>query len=120
MSGTFDLVISKGIPFYKTFRYEKIVDEIQSPHELFETKLYMQFRHTVDNPNVLFEATESDYLVISDPINGEITVSIPKEVIDTFTFKHAVYDILVKRENTDPIKLVGGKVMVNKLVTRGM
>ena len=120
MSDTFNFDIKKGIPFYKTFRYEKIIDEVQSPHELFDAKLCMQLRHTPANPNILFEATEADYLIINDPINGEVTVSIPVEVVNRFNFKHAVYDIIIKKANTDPVRLIGGKVTVEPLVTRGM
>lgn len=119
MSDVLDLTIQKGIPYYKSFQYAVVENDMETPIPINNANLTLKVRHTPGNPNILFEANTSNYLVIIDGSNGEIGLQIPKEIIDTFSFKKAVYDIIIQLPNKDPIKLIGGKFTVEPLVSRG-
>lgn len=112
------LNIEKGLPFYKAFEYNEIVNGIQKPIDITNASVNMQFRHTAGNPNVLFDAIEGEHITISNPKNGEVSILIPAEITKSFNFSSAVFDIILNQENKQPIRLIGGQVKVQPLVTR--
>lgn len=115
---TITLCIQKGLPFYQVFEYKEIVEELESAINITNASVNMQFRHTPANPSVLFNAVEGEHIFLSNPTNGEITISIPAEITKSFNFKYAVFDILLDKENYPPIKLIDGQVKVKPLITR--
>ena len=119
MSDVLDLVVEPGLPFYKTFQYATNDGVTNTPVPLSNAKLTMEVRHSPKNPTVLFKATEEDYLVVSDSINGEFSLNIPEEVVNSFKFNHATYDVVIQLDNQIPDKLIGGLFTVKPLTTRG-
>ena len=107
------------IPLGTTYVYEvTYVDSRNEPIPLSGYKARLQFRDTVDDPFVLYDATTENGRLEFDLDEGIIRLTIP--VTDnTFTWTQAVYDLEVITPVAEQVfRLVKGTVDIDKDVTR--
>ena len=113
---TLNLIIYQGATFRRVIT---LTDDDSNPIVLFGAEARMQIRPSVDSDTVLLELTADDgSAVISDPVNGEITLLVDADTTAALTFTSAVYDLEVQYIDTTVDRLLMGKVKLSKEVTR--
>lgn len=107
------------IPKGTTYIYEiTYVDERNEPINLTGYKARMQFRETLDNPIILYDATTENGKLVLVTADGIIRLTIPVDE-NTFDWTEGVYDCEVILPNTDEVfRLVKGIVTIDFDITR--
>ena len=107
------------IPKGTTYVYEvTYVDERNEPIPLAGYKARLQFRDSVDDPIILYDATTENGRLFLEEYDGIIRLTIPVNE-NVFTWTRAVYDLEVITPTTNHVfRLVKGMVDIDNDVTR--
>lgn len=93
-------------------------EDTEVPVNLMEAEAKMQIRRSQRSEEVLLDLNEGGFIEITDPVNGQVTVNVPPEETQKFTFSSAVYDIEIHFRDKTVIRLVEGRVINSLGVTR--
>ena len=110
-----DLYVPQGSTYIHTFEY---VASDGSAIDLTGYTARMQIRETVDATTTIYEATSAGGEITTTPLEGKVVLTIDATDTSAFTFSTAVYDLELEATDTTVIRLVKGKVKLDKEVTR--
>ena len=118
-SGAHDIVIEQGAAFIRNLVYK---DSNGTPVPIAGWTVTMQIRK-YKRSTVLFADLDNagkGGLSISPGSGGAFALRIPADLTALFNFSIACYDILLTPSgaNPNPVRLLEGKVSLNKAVTR--
>jgi hypothetical protein len=91
--------------------------EYNQPVDLSGVTARMQIRPKVDSDQILDSLTTENNKIVLDNVLKTITVQIDESVTASYSFKSAVYDLEIVKNN-DVIPFLTGTVLLTKEVTR--
>ena len=114
MFDRYDWVVNAGSDSERVFR---VLDSDFQPLSLTGYTAHMQVRPYMSSSKVADElTTENGRIVIED--TGRVRVFLTHEATSQYAFKDGVYDIEIVAGNGDVTRIVGGRIIVRKEVTR--
>ena len=114
MFDRYDWVVNAGSDCERVFR---VLDGDFQPLSLTGYKARMQVRPYVSSSKVADElTTENGRIVIEDV--GRVRVFLTHEATSAYNFDSGVYDLEIVAGNGDVTRIVGGRMIVHKEVTR--
>ena len=112
-----NLRVDQGSDFRHTFLYRE--PDGETPIDLTDFSARAQVRESIWSQTPLYEAsTESSGLLIADPVNGKVVLSIPGSVSEGWLVDQAVYDIEVVDATSKPSRIVQGTIFIDREATR--
>ncbi len=124
-AATYDLYIEQGATFRFTMVYghkDGTVDADGNPnvvpYDLTGCKARMQIRQRRGGEVLVSATTTNGGIVIPDPTNGRLVVTITDEATDSLNVPRAKYDLEVSYPSGDVIRILQGKVTVNPNITQ--
>ncbi len=113
-----DLMIEQGATFRHTLFVKAGKGADAPPVNLTGCKARMQIRSDIDSADVLIElTTENDRITIT-PLDGRIDLRISDEDTAALSFERGVHDVELEYSNGDVSRVVQGKVVLSREVTR--
>lgn len=107
------------VPQGTTYRHEfSYVDEAGAAVDLTNYTARCQFRETLESTTPFFDATTANGKIEITPLTGLIVLEVPHEDSSAFTILKGFYDIEIIAPNSDVIRVVQGRVTVDREVTR--
>lgn len=110
-----DMFIPQGSTYVHTFTY---VDADETAINITDYTARMHIRENVDSSDTIYEASSTTGELVITGIEGEVELTISATDTAGFTFTTAVYDIEIVSPDDEVIRLVKGKVKLDKEVTR--
>lgn len=102
---------------YTTYTSGGVI-EYNEPVDLSTYTARMQIREKIDTA-VLYELTTENGGILLDSTNFTITITIPANVTETFTFKKAVYSLeLINSTNDNVLTFIQGNISLYNEITR--
>lgn len=114
-AGKYDTVIEQGATFKRTITWK---DSAGNPVNVTGYTGRMQIRATVDSPTIIHTLTVANGQITLGGAAGTVTLNIPDETTATFTFTDAVYDLELESGTGDVTRLLEGRLVLSKEVTR--
>lgn len=119
MSAKKDFTIKQGSTFrHHLYVKQKIDKNTFTPVNLTGCVPRMQIRPSIGSSVVILDLKVNNFISITDPQEGKITIEIPPNETQILDFNYGVYDIEILFENGDVIRFLEGKVRLSPEVTR--
>jgi hypothetical protein len=112
--GVYDFTVYQGATFTRTFVWTTDGD----PVDLTGRTARMQIRPSFGSSEVYLDATTENGLITITALTGEVTLTIPADVSEGFTWRCGRYDIELVASDDSVVRLVQGAVTVSKEITR--
>jgi len=116
MTTIVNLYIPQGATYQHVFTYKDI--DTDAVISLTGYTGRFQFRSKHKSATILYSGDTTGPELTIDGSSGTVTLNIPDEDTENFTFSTAVYDIEVESAAGDVIRIVEGSVDVSPEVTR--
>jgi len=112
--GVLNLTIYQGATFRRVVRLAAT-----TPIDLSGCTARMHVRAQIDDAETLIELTEANgRALVTDAVNGEVTLLIDAEDTAALDFTSAVYDLEIEYSNGFVDRVLQGSVKLKKEVTR--
>lgn len=117
-AATLNLVIEKYATFKLPLQIKNGIGETATPANITGFTPHMQIRKATTDPEVLLELTVANSrIVVTDSVNGNLTIKIPAADTSNIGWENAVYD-LVLLDASEIKRIIQGTVTVSDGVTR--
>jgi hypothetical protein len=110
---TIDFTLYQGSTFRKSFQW--LSNNV--PTDLTNCSIRMQVRQTPTSPEG-FEFNSTNTLAITDALLGKFELIIPPSFSSVLIFSEYVYDIEITFNTDDVVRVIKGKIMLDKEVTK--
>lgn len=116
MTATEDLIINQGADFLISFQY--LEDDAVTPVDLTGYTARMQIRPNANSTTVYFDGTTENGRIVITPAEGVVSVNIPNSETTDMNFMYGAYDLEIVSDGGVVTRLVQGKVVLSKEVTK--
>jgi hypothetical protein len=117
--GKLNLIIFQGTTFRRVIRLQDTTVTPAVPIDLSGATVRMHIRAAISDTATLLELNETNgRAVISDALNGEITLLVTAAITAALDFLKAVYDLEIQYSNGTVDRVLQGGVTLSKEVTR--
>jgi hypothetical protein len=114
--GKLNLIIYQGTTFKRILRLK---DSTDTAIDLSGATVRMHVRSSLSDTATLLELDEDNgRAVVSDAVNGEVTLLVSDEDTTLLDFSSAVYDLEIEYSNGTVDRVLYGSVKLSKEVTR--
>jgi hypothetical protein len=114
--GKLNLTIYQGATFRRIIR---LTDSTNTAIDLSGATVRMHVRATLADTATLLELNETNgRAVVSDAVNGEVTLLVTATVTAALNFSKAVYDLEIQYSDGTVDRVLQGGIMLSKEVTR--
>lgn len=110
-----DITVYQGATLYYPFQWL----EGRTPLDITGYRFRMQIREKIeDTTPIVTASSETGEFYLGDPLQGEWFLEIPASVTQEFDFSHGVYDIECIYPDGRVFRVLQGRAMLSKEVTR--
>lgn len=111
----YDILIEQGSTFYLTVNVKNPDGTVKN---ISSYTGRMQIRPSFNSTTIYVDANTGNGMVTILGSQGQVTVTIPGNTTDTYSWSSGVYDLEIDNGSGDIIRLVSGSVSLSQQVTR--
>jgi hypothetical protein len=109
------LEITQGTTFNETV---EIKDDLGVAENLTGSSFLLQIREYAFSVDYLISATDSNSLLEVTPLLGVVNIKLPPTETNKLIYNRASYDLIQTKPSGEKIRILGGEVKVQPLVSR--
>jgi hypothetical protein len=124
-AASYDLYIEQGATFRFTMIYGYKDGTLDSAgnanvvaYDITGCAVRMQIRARRGGEVLISATTSNGGIVITDPVNGKLQVTITDEATDSLTSTRAKYDLEISYPSGDVYRIIEGKVTISPNITQ--
>ncbi len=114
-AGKLDFVIEQGATFHRVLTWQ---DADETPINLTGFTARMQARTHLSSEEPFLELTTENNRITINGAEGKITLEVDAETTDALNLSGGIYDLEVESSAGDVTRLLQGRIIVERSVTR--
>lgn len=118
------LTIVQGTPFKRVIRLTQKENGVSAPFSLVGCTVKLQARNYIDAEDTVLDISSDTHNIVVDPADGSFLIALSSEETSALSFgmpyspNEAVYQCEITRSSGETIRILAGKIKLDREVVR--